>query len=302
MMWQGVYPALTTPFKPDEKPDWPLFERQLDAHLQAGVHGLIIGGSLGEASTLAPAEKFEMVRLALATTAGRVPVILNIAEGSTAEAIDQARRAEKSRAQGLMLLPPMRYKADERETIHFIKCVAMATSLPIMVYNNPVDYKIDITPDMFEELVGHPNIQAIKDSTRDITNITRMINRFGDRFSLMCGVDTLAMEALLMGASGWVAGLVCAFPNETVALYNLVRAGKLQRALKLYRWFMPLLELDTHPKLVQYIKLAAQETGLGTEYVRSPRLPLNGPERERILAVIRKALENRPAPDELKVD
>jgi 4-hydroxy-tetrahydrodipicolinate synthase len=155
---------------------------------------------------------------------------------------------------------------------------------------------------MFEELVGHPNIQAIKDSTRDITNITRMINRFGDRFSLMCGVDTLAMEALLMGASGWVAGLVCAFPNETVALYNLVRAGKLQRALKLYRWFMPLLELDTHPKLVQYIKLAAQETGLGTEYVRSPRLPLSGPERERILAVIRKALENRPAPDELKVD
>jgi 4-hydroxy-tetrahydrodipicolinate synthase len=196
----------------------------------------------------------------------------------------------------------MRYKADERETIHFIKCVAMATSLPIMVYNNPVDYKIDITPDMFEELVGHPNIQAIKDSTRDITNITRMINRFGDRFSLMCGVDTLAMEALLMGASGWVAGLVCAFPNETVALYNLVRAGKLQRALKLYRWFMPLLELDTHPKLVQYIKLAAQETGLGTEYVRSPRLPLSGPERERILAVIRKALENRPTPDELKVD
>lgn len=169
-----------------------------------------------------------------------------------------------------------------------------------MVYNNPVDYKIEVTPSMFEELAGHPNIQAVKESTRDISNVTRMINRFGDRFSILCGVDTLAMEELLMGASGWVAGLVCAFPQETVALYNFIQTGQLQRALKLYRWFLPLLELDIHPKLVQYIKLAAQEAGLGTEYVRSPRLTLSGEERERILKIIRKGLETRPSAEELR--
>lgn len=300
MNWQGVFPALTTPFKPDDSLDMPLFERQVEAQLQAGVHGIIIGGSLGEASTLTRAEKFEMVRHALRVAKGKVPVVMNIAEGSTAEAIDQAREAERLQVNGLMLLPPMRYKSDERETLHFFKSVAAATSLPIMVYNNPVDYKIEVTPDMFEELAGHPNIQAIKESTRDISNVTRMISRFGDRFSILCGVDTLAMEELVMGASGWVAGLVCAFPKETVALYNFIRTGQLQKALKLYRWFLPLLELDIHPKLVQYIKLAAQETGLGTEYVRAPRLTLSGEERDRILKIIRKGLETRPSADELR--
>lgn len=301
MNWQGVFPALTTPFKPDETLDLALFERQVEAQLTAGVHGIIIGGSLGEASTLTRAEKFELVRLALNLVNNKVPVVMNIAEGSTAEAIDQAREAERLKADGLMLLPPMRYKSDERETLHFFKSVAAATALPIMVYNNPVDYKIEVTPDMFEELAGHPNIQAIKESTRDISNVTRMINRFGDRFSILCGVDTLAMEELLMGANGWVAGLVCAFPHETVALYHLIRQGQTNRALKLYRWFLPLLELDIHPKLVQYIKLAAQETGLGTEYVRAPRLTLEGEERNRILNIIRKGLETRPSASELKV-
>ncbi len=297
MLWQGIYPALTTPFKPDESVDFGLFENQVESQIRAGVHGLIIGGSLGEASTLTRNEKTELVRLALQVAGGRVPVVMNIAEGSTAEAMDQAREAERLKADGLMLLPPMRYKADERETINFFKCVAAATALPIMIYNNPVDYKIEITLDMFHELAGHPNLQAIKESTRDITNITRIINRFGDRFSLLCGVDTLALEALLLGASGWVAGLVCAFPAETVALYRLIKTGQMELALKLYRWFMPLLELDIHPKLVQYIKLATQETGLGTEYVRAPRLTLTGDERARILTTVRRALENRPQVD-----
>ncbi len=300
MNWQGVFPALTTPFKSDETLDLALFEKQIDAHLNAGVHGIIIGGSLGEASTLTRTEKMELVQLAIKRVQGKIPVVMNIAEGSTAEAIDQAREAERLHVSGLMLLPPMRYKSDERETLHFFKSVAGATSLPIMVYNNPVDYKIEVTPDMFEELAGHPNIQAVKESTRDISNVTRMISRFGDRFSILCGVDTLAMEELVMGANGWVAGLVCAFPVETVALYKFIRNGQLEKALKLYRWFLPLLEQDIHPKLVQYIKLAAQETGLGTEYVRAPRLTLTGEERERILKIIRKGLDTRPSADELR--
>lgn len=299
MLWQGVYPALTTPLQADGTLDVGLFERQVEAFLSAGVHGLIIGGSLGEASTLTLSEKLELVHRAVIQVQRKVPVIMNIAEGSTLEAVDQARRAEQLRADGLMLLPPMRYKADARETVTFFKSVASSTTLPIMIYNNPVDYKIEVTLDMFEELAGHPNIQAVKESTRDTTNVTRMITRFGDRFNIMCGVDTLAFEELVLGASGWVAGLVCAFPRETVALYEFVKEGHFQRARSLFRWFLPLLELDIHPKLVQYIKLAAQETGLGTEYVRPPRLPLTGEERDRILRIIRKAMETRPAPEDL---
>jgi len=194
----------------------------------------------------------------------------------------------------LMLLPPMRYKSDHRETVAFFKTVAAATDLPVMIYNNPVDYKIDVTPDMFEELIELPNIEAVKESTRDITNVTRLINRFGDRIKILCGVDTIAAEALLMGACGWVGGLVGAFPAETVAIYRLIRAGRIEEALEIHRWFLPLLELDIHPKLVQYIKLAEVEAGLGTEYVRAPRLILVGTEREQVLAVIRKGLSERP--------
>ncbi|MES1224168.1 MAG: dihydrodipicolinate synthase family protein, partial [Bacteroidota bacterium] len=169
-----------------------------------------------------------------------------------------------------------------------------STDLPVMIYNNPVDYKIDVTPDMFDELQVCKNITAVKESTRDVTNVTRMRNRFGDRFNILCGVDTLAMEELLLGADGWVAGLVCAFPKETVAIYKLVKAGRIEEATKIYRWFMPLLELDIHPKLVQYIKLAAAQTGLGSEYVRAPRLMLEGEERERILKIINEGIRTRP--------
>lgn len=292
--WTGVYPALLTPFTSDDKIDLIMFEKNLKAQLDAGVHGIILGGSLGEASTLSPDEKIELLKFALERVAGRVPVVLNIAEGSTREAVKAARGAEKAGAQGLMLLPPMRYKADDRETVSFFKAVADSTPLPIMIYNNPVDYKIEVTLDMFAELSDRKNITAVKESTRDISNVSRMITRFGTRYKILCGVDPLAMEELLMGADGWVAGLVCAFPKETVAIYQLTKARKIDEAAKIYRWFLPLLELDIHPKLVQYIKLAAQEAGIGSEIVRPPRLPLIGNERERVLQVIREGIRTRP--------
>lgn len=292
--WQGIYPALTTKFTSDDKLDFPLFEKNLKAQLDAGVEGVILGGTLGEASVLSNDEKSELVRFTVDKVAGKVPVVMNIAEGSTREALKQAAEAEKQGASGLMMLPPMRYKSDHRETVTYFKTVAQATGLPIMIYNNPVDYKIEVTLDMFAELAEVKNIQAVKESTRDVSNVTRMINRFGDRFKILCGVDTITMEELMLGASGVVAGLVCAFPKETVAIYKLTKAGKIEEALKIYRWFLPLLELDIHPKLVQYIKLAEQEVGLGSEIVRAPRLTLVGEERERILKIIREGIKNRP--------
>lgn len=293
--WKGVFPALTTKFTTDDKLDVALFEKNLRAQLAAGVHGIILGGTLGEASVLSDQEKFSLVKLATEKVEGKVPVVMNIAEGSTREALRQAAEAKKNGASGLMMLPPMRYKSDHRETVAYFKAVADSTDLPIMIYNNPVDYKIEVTLDMFDELQACANIQAVKESTRDVSNVTRMISRFGDRFKILCGVDTLAMEELVMGAHGWVAGLVCAFPKETVVIYELIQRGELARAREIYRWFLPLLELDIHPKLVQYIKLAEQEVGLGSELVRAPRLPLAGEERERILGIIRKGIASRPA-------
>ncbi|HRE38525.1 MAG TPA: dihydrodipicolinate synthase family protein [Chitinophagaceae bacterium] len=292
--WKGVFPALLTPFNQNEELDLQMYEKNLQAQLDAGVHGIIIGGSLGEASTITEKEKEELTEFSVEYINGKIPVILNIAESTTKEAIQQAANAKRWGADGLMLLPPMRYKTDDRETITYFKAVAHSTDLPIMIYNNPVDYKIDTRPDMFDELVECANITALKESSRDVTNLTRMKNRFGDRFKILCGVDTLAMEELCLGADGWVAGLVDAFPRETVAIYNLVKNGIIEEATKIYRWFMPLLELDIHPKLVQYIKLAATQTGIGSEYVRAPRLLLEGEERERILKVINDAIKVRP--------
>jgi 4-hydroxy-tetrahydrodipicolinate synthase len=178
--------------------------------------------------------------------------------------------------------------------VAYFKTVANSTDLPIMIYNNPVDYKIEVTLDMFEDMAECKNITAVKESTRDVSNVTRMKNRFRDRYKILCGVDTIAMEELLLGADGWVAGLVNAFPNETAAIYELVRLGEIEEATSIYRWFMPLLELDIHPKLVQYIKLAQTQTGLGTEYVRAPRLVLEGEERKRILKIINDGISSRP--------
>ncbi len=292
--WKGVFPAITTKFTVDDQLDLTLFDKNLQAQLDAGVDGIILGGTLGEASVLTTSEKEILVKHTIGKVAGKVPVVLNIAEGSTREALNQAALAREWGAQGLMLLPPMRYKTDHRETVAYFTTIARATDLPIMIYNNPVDYKTDVTPDMFEDLTACNNIQAIKESTRDVTNVTRLINRFGSRYRILCGVDTLAMEEMLLGAHGWVAGLVCAFPRETVAVYRLIKAGHLEEARKIYRWFMPLLELDIHPKLVQYIKLAESEAGIGSETVRPPRLTLVGEERERVLRTIRDGIVSRP--------
>ncbi len=292
--WTGVFPALTTKFTADDQLDLPLFEKNLNAQLAAGVNGIVLGGTLGEASVLSTEEKKELVKFAVEKCTGKVPVVLNIAEGSTKEALQQAEYAKAWGAKGLMMLPPMRYKSDHRETVTYFKTVADATDLPVMIYNNPVDYKIEVTLDMFDELRACKNIQAVKESTRDVTNVTRMKNRFGDRYKILCGVDTIAMEELCLGADGWVAGLVCAFPNETVAIFNLVKAGKLAEATKIYRWFIPLLELDIHPKLVQYIKLAETQVGIGSETVRAPRLTLIGQEREDVLKIINDGIATRP--------
>ena len=292
--WKGVFPAITTKFTADDQLDLPLFEKNLQAQLDAGVNGIILGGTLGEASVLTTEEKETIVKFTIEKVGGKVPVVLNIAEGSTKEALQQAAYAKTWGAQGIMILPPMRYKSDHRETVSYFATVAKSTDLPIMIYNNPVDYKIDVTPDMFEDLAAYSNIQAIKESTRDVTNVTRLINRFGSRFRILCGVDTLAMEEMLLGADGWVAGLVCAFPRETVAIYRLVKAGHIKEATAIYRWFMPLLELDIHAKLVQYIKLAEKQAGIGSEYVRAPRLTLVGDERASVLKTIDQGIANRP--------
>lgn len=300
IQWKGVMPAVTTKFTADDKLDFNMFEVNVKAQLEAGVDGIILGGTLGEASTLLEDEKRELVRGTVSMVQGSVPVIMNIAEQTTRGAIEAANKAEQDGAKGLMMLPPMRYKATDQETIIYFSEVAKNTSLPIMVYNNPVDYKIEVTLDMFEELLKFDNIQAVKESTRDISNVTRIINRFGERLKIMSGVDTLALESLLMGSHGWVSGLVDAFPKETVAIYKLAKAGRIDEALKIYRWFLPLLELDINAQLVQNIKLAEVATGLGTEYVRAPRLPLQGAERERVLAIISEGLRTRPTLPDFK--
>jgi 4-hydroxy-tetrahydrodipicolinate synthase len=300
--WKGVYPAVTTKFNEDLSIDFDGCEKNVLAQLDAGVDGIILGGTLGEASALANAEKSELVKATKRVVDGKVPVIINIAEQTTVGAIEAAHTAQNDGADGLMMLPPMRYKASDEETITYFKAVASSTELEIMIYNNPVDYKIEVTLDMFEELAASKNIVAVKESTRDLSNVTRMINRFGDRFSILSGVDTLAAESLIMGANGWVAGLVCAFPCETVAIYRLIKAGRIQEAIEIYRWFLPLLELDINPQLVQNIKLAEEKVGLGTEIVRPPRLPLSGAVRSEVLSIIDKGIKTRPAlPDYLSL-
>ena len=265
-------------------------------------NGIVLGGTLGEASTLTSDEKSILVKETIKISKGRVPVIINIAEQSTNRAILTVAQAEEDGADGLMLLPPMRYKANDYETVEYFKSIAKSTQLPIMIYNNPIDYKIEVTLDMFEQLLECKNINAVKESTRDVSNITRMINKFGDRFKVLTGVDTLGLESLLMGADGWVAGLVCAYPRETVAIYRLAKAGQINDALKIYRWFLPLLELDISPQLVQNIKMAEAATGIGTENVRAPRLPLIGKERERVQSIINNCMKTRPElPDYLSI-
>lgn len=294
IQWKGIMPAVTTKFTDNDEIDLKTFELNINAQLEAGVHGIVLGGTLGEASTLLDEEKRLLTTTTVDIVKGKVPVLINIAEQTTKGAILAAQKAEEDGAKGLMMLPPMRYKSGDRETVEYFKAVANNTSLPIMVYNNPVDYKVEVTLNMFDELLKCKNIEAVKESTRDISNVTRIKNRFGDRLKIMTGVDTIALESLLMGADGWIAGLVCAFPAETVAIYELQKAGRIKEAIEIYRWFLPLLELDINPKLVQNIKLAEVYTGIGTENVRAPRLPLHGEERKQVINIIEDSLKNRP--------
>lgn len=293
-LWYGVYPALLTPFNAQGEIDYEMFKKNLHAQIKAGVAGVIIAGTLGEQSTLEDEEKYELTAFAKQNVPEGFPVIVNLAERTTKDAVAFATKSAEIGADGLMLLPPMRYRASDREVVAYFQAVAKATPLPILIYNNPVDYGIRVSIEMFEQLLDYPTVQAVKESTRDLTNVTRMINHFGDRFKILCGVDTITLEAQLMGAHGTVAGLVDAFPRETVAVFNLAKAGRLDEALKIYRWFMPLLELDITPRLVQYIKLAAATEGIGNEYVRAPRLPLTKEEKERVQKIIDDAIATRP--------
>ncbi len=292
--WQGVYPAITTKFNAEEQLDLKLQGGNLDAQINAGIDGIILGGTLGESSVLTNIEKEALVKFCVEKAEDKIPVILNIAEGATQDAIQLAANAKKWGASGLMILPPMRYKTDHRETVTYFKAIAHSTELPIMIYNNPVDYKTEVTIEMFSELMECENIQAVKESTRDLSNVTRLKNAFGNRLNILCGVDTIATEELLMGACGWVAGLGCAFPKETVAIYKLIMQGRVAEAVAIHRWFLPLCELDLHAKLVQYIKLAEQFEGIGTEFVRAPRLTLIGEERERVSKIIVDSIATRP--------
>lgn len=298
--WKGVYPAITTKFTDEDKLDMDLFTKNMNEQIEAGIDGIVLGGTLGEASTLTQSEKAVLVSETQKIVADKIPVILNIAEQSTSEAIKIVKEAEQNGIDGFMLLPPMRYAADSSETVEYFKSVANSTKLPIMIYNNPIDYKIPVTLEMFDKLADIDNINAVKESTRDTTNVTRMINKFGERYKILCGVDTLALESLIMGADGWVAGLVCAFPKETVAIYRLAKIGRVKEAIDIFRWFLPLLELDINSKLVQNIKLAETYTGIGSEFVRAPRLQLSGTERENVVTIIEDCLKTRPTLPEYK--
>lgn len=292
--WHGIYPAATTHFHNEQSLDLPGTLKHLDAMLAAGIDGVIMLGTVGENCSLEYREKLEVLRATVEHVRRRVPVLTGVAECSTALACRFAADAHKIGVDGLMVLPAMVYKSDARETMAHFRAVAKASDLPILCYNNPVSYGVDITPPMFAELADEPRLVAIKESSENPRRITDLKNQCGDRYLLFCGVDDLILESVYLGATGWVAGLVNAFPKETRLLLDLALAGKREEALRVYRWFTPLLHLDTHVKLVQYIKLAVAECGLGSEMTRAPRLPLAGKEREEVLAIIRKAIQTRP--------
>ncbi len=292
--WQGIFPAATTQFRSGGELDVPATLRCLDRLLEGGVDGLIMLGTVGENCSLEYGEKLDVLRATVEHIGGRVPVLTGVAEYTTALACRFAVEAKRAGVNGLMVLPAMVYKSDPRETIAHFRTVASASDLPIMIYNNPVSYSVDISPAMFADLADEPRFVAIKESSENVRRITDLRNTCGDRFTLLCGVDDLVLESLVLGADGWVSGLVNAFPAESRRLWDLAKSGRWDDARKLYRWFTPLLHLDTHVKLVQYIKLVMQECGIGSEHVRPPRLPLAGEERERILALAKNAIATVP--------
>ena len=292
--WHGVYPAATTFFKPDYSIDFDATAAHLEMMIKAGVHGLIVLGSVGENTALDVQEKLDVMRMSKDLVAGRVPLLTGVAEFTTLTASRFAADAEKIGLDGLMVLPAMVYKADRREILAHFRTVTAASSLPVMIYNNPPAYNADCTPEMFVELADEKRIVAIKESSDNPRRITDLRNSCGNRYILFSGVDDLVLESALLGAEGWVSGLVNAFPNENRVLWNLAMAGRWDEARELYRWYTPLLHLDTKIKLVQYIKMCIAEVGLGSELTRPPRLTVTGAEREEVLAIIRTALAKRP--------
>lgn len=293
--WQGIFPAVTTKFHPDERIDAEGTARHIDFQIRNGIHGVVTCGSLGEASTLTLEEKLEVARIAIEASGGRIPVLANVSETSTRDALRYIDAANKLGVDGYMVMPSVIYVADAREAMANVRAMAQAAQKPIMVYNNPVAYRVDLKPEHMLELADCEYITSVKESTGDIRRVTDLRNTVGDRYQIFCGVDDLAYEALALGADGLVAGVGCSFPRETVALYDLMKAGKFAEALKLYQWMTPMLHLDVSTKLVQNLKLIDALVGVGTEHVRLPRMPLVGEERAFITAVVQKALANRPA-------
>jgi 1-pyrroline-4-hydroxy-2-carboxylate deaminase len=294
-VWQGVFPAVTTQLRKDESLDLDATAKHLEVLIESGISGLIMGGSLGENQTLDPAEKRQVVQLGVKVARGRIPVLCGVAETSVRASLAYMRDCQQLGVSGFMIMPAMIYRADLREAMTYFRTLAAATSLPWMLYNNPVGYPIDITPQSLAQLADIKNLVAVKESSADPRRITEIHNCIGGRFSLFVGVDDLALETSILGIDGWVAGAGIAFPFENQYFWELTRAGRWDEARKIYRWFQPILKLDTHPKFIQYLKLAVQETGLGAEWVRAPRLILEGPEREHVLRVIHDGIAKRPA-------
>lgn len=294
LQWAGVFPAVVTQMHQDQSLDLEATARHYEALINSGVAGLIVCGSLGENQCLLPEEKRAVVKHAVEVAADRVPVVSGVAEMSTQAAISYLQDCERLGASGFMIMPPMVYKTDPRETQHWFRTLAAATPLTWMLYNNPVGYHTDVTPEMFVELADIPNLHAIKESSANTRRITELRNLVGNRYQIFTGVDDLFLESAILGIDGWVCGSGIAFPKENQQLWDLTRAQKWDEARELYRWSQPLMKLDTHSHFVQYIKLLCQETGLGKEWVREPRLPITGTEREQVLKIIRDALAKRP--------
>ena len=292
--WQGIFPAITTKFHADESIDAEGTARHIDFQVRNGIHGLVTCGSLGEASTLTLEEKLKVAQIALEAADGRIPVLANVSETSTREALRYIDGANKLGVAGFMVMPSVIYVADAREAMANVRAMAAAAQRPLMVYNNPVAYRVDLKPEHMLELADCEWIAAIKESTGDIRRITDLRNTVGDRYQLFLGVDDLAYEGLALGCDGLLAGVGCAFPRETVALYELMKAGNFAEALPLYQWMTPMLHLDVSNKLVQNLKLIDVLVGVGTEHMRRPRLPLVGDEREFVTRVVQKALASRP--------
>ena len=292
--WHGVYPALPTQFNDDLSLNVQATQEHVAAMVDEGIHGLVMLGTIGENCSLTPDEKIQVLKATVDVVGGKVPVLTGVAEYTTQFACNMAQVAEDCGVDGLMLLPAMVYNSDARETVHHFRTVANSTRLPIMCYNNPPVYRVDIKPEDFQALSDVENLVCIKEASGDVRRITDLINALGDRYIIFSGLDDVAMESVILGCVGWISGLVDAFPAENRMMWDAVSTGDYKRALEIYRWYMPLLHFDSHPKLVQYVKIACSEMGYGTELTRPPRLALVGEERERILKIIHDCAATRP--------